>query len=122
VWWQRKNRFHPRSCFAVTRPLASGRNRYVSFVFNANISTAGGGGTTVLRRFFATFFVVVLGFVVGPVAAGAVVDGVAPAPTGVGNTGACPRATPPTQTSIIQATAARDIRLSLFATGPTVKL
>jgi hypothetical protein len=41
---------------------------------------------------------------------------------GVGSAGACARAGPAMRASVIHRAAARDIRLSVFGSGPTVKL
>src|SRR5437879_13064600 len=98
VWWQRKKRFQPWSCFCVRRPLLSGRSLKLSCVLSANSSAVGGGGGGGPFRFFLT---TTFGTVVtdGMVVAGCVVvvDGVDGAPcgggSGVGGIGACACAT-----------------------------
>src|SRR5690349_16045652 len=127
VWWQRRKRFQPCSVFCVMRPLASGRILNVSRVLSANSSAAGGGGGGGVLRFFfvATLGAAILGVDGVAVAGGicGVVAGATGAPDGdgVGSAGACARAIPP-MARRARHMAAQRIRLSVFATGLTVKL
>src|SRR3954447_14437585 len=81
VWWQRRKRFQPWSCFCVRRPLRSGRSLKLSCVLSANSSAAGGGGGGgSLRRFLlATLGTVTVGatcWLAGVAVVGGIVAGV----------------------------------------------
>src|SRR6185312_15692439 len=131
VWWQRRKRFQPRSVCVLMRPRLSGRMWKVSRVLSAKSSAAGGGGgggCLGLRRLVAT-----LGLAATPDGLLAMPDGLVATPdgllatpdgdgAGVGSDGACARAGPPRRASVSPKARARGIRLSVFATGPTVKL
>src|SRR3954468_5328289 len=105
------------------RPLASGRILKLSCVLSANSTAAGGGGGGGPRRFFLVATLGAGGVAVAGGSCGVVAGGTAcpEGGGGVGNAGACARAIPPRARRLRQ-TVAQRIRLSVFATGLTVKL